>query len=78
MSVHKRKYGSGKTVWFFQFALPGATRQQRNRIIETGFATKKEAQDAETKRRIDEQQKRELAKAGVSVAAALPKTLRPP
>ena len=56
MSVHKRKYGSGKTVWFYQFALPGATRQQRNRISETGFATKKEAGDAETARRIEERQ----------------------
>jgi integrase len=75
MSVHKRKYDSGKTVWFYQFALPGATRQQRKRIIGTGFATKKQAGDAETNRRIEEQQKRDLAKAGALVAAKLPKTL---
>jgi integrase len=75
MSVYKRKYESGKTVWFYQFALPGATRQRRQRIIESGFATKKEAGDAETKRRIEEQQKRDLAKAGASVAAEIPKTL---
>jgi integrase len=75
MSVHKRKYGSGKTVGFYQFGLPGATRQERKRIIETGFATKKEAVDAETKRRIEEQQKRDLVKMGASVAAPLPKTL---
>jgi integrase len=75
MSVHKRKYDSGKTVWFFQFSLPGANRQQRNRIFGTGFATKKEATDAETARRIEEQRKRELQAAGSSVAADPPKTL---
>ena len=75
MSVHKRKYRSGKTVWSYQFALPGATRQERNRIFGNGFATKREAEDAEAKRRTEEQQKGDLAKAGVSVAAEVPKTL---
>src|SRR3984893_1642389 len=75
MSVHKRKYRSGKTVWSYQFALPGATRQERNRIFGNGFATKREAEDAEAKRRIEEQQQRDLAKAGASIAAAPPKTL---
>jgi integrase len=71
MSVHKRKYDSGKVVWFYQFSLPGATRKQRNRIIETGFATKKEASDAETARRIEEKQKRDLAEAGAPVASQM-------
>src|ERR1039458_9398502 len=75
MSVHKRKYDSGKTVWFYQFALPGATRQQRNRAFGSGYATKSEAKDAEAARRVEEQQKRELAKAGADVAALVPKTL---
>jgi integrase len=75
MSVHKRKYESGKTVWSYQFALPGATRQERNRAFGSGYATKGEAKDAEAARRVEEQQKRELAKAGSSIAAALPKTL---
>jgi len=75
MSVHKRKYRSRKTVWFYQFALPGATRQQRNRVFASGFSTKREAEDAETNRRIEEQQKRDLAKAGATVTAPLPKTL---
>src|ERR1700682_2353746 len=75
MSVHKRKYRSGKTVWSYQFALTGATRQERKRVFGNGFATKREAEDAEAKRRIEEQQKRDLAKAGVSVAAEVPKTL---
>ena len=75
MSLHKRKYRSGKLVWSYQFSLPGATRGERNRVFESGFATKKEAGDAETARRIEERQKRDLAKAGVSVTAEVPKTL---
>jgi len=74
MSLHKRKYASGKTVWFYQFALPGATRQERKRIIGSGYATKKEALDAETARRTEEQQKRELVKAGANIAS-VPRTL---
>lgn len=61
-------------MWCYQFALLGATRQQRNRIVETGFATKKAAGDAETARRIEEQQERDLARAGRAVAQ-VPKTL---
>jgi integrase len=75
MPVHKRTYGSGKTVWFYEFNLPGATRQDRTRVSGSGFATKKEAADAEVARHIEEQQKRELAKAGASMVAAPPKTL---
>jgi integrase len=74
MSVHKRKYRSGKVAWFFEFDLPGSTREKRVRITESGFATKGEAKDAEAARRIDEQQKRALANSG-PLAAELPKTL---
>jgi len=75
MSAHKRKYDSGQVVWFYQFDLPGSTRAQRGRITESGFATKGEAEDAEAVRRVEEKQKRDLAKAGASIAAAPPKTL---
>jgi hypothetical protein len=75
MSVHKRKYRSGQVVWFYQFDPPGSTREQRGRVTESGFATKREAEDAEAIRRTEEQRKRDLAKAGTSVAAPLPKTL---
>jgi hypothetical protein len=75
MSVHKRKNRSGKTIWYYQFSLPGATRKQRNRVFEYGFATRGEAKDAEAARRIEEQQKRELVKAGSNVPADVPKTL---
>jgi hypothetical protein len=74
VSVHKRKNRSGKAVWYYQFSRPGATRQRRNRVFGYGFATKAEAISAEAARRIEEQQKLELAKAGASVAAELPKT----
>src|SRR3954469_292761 len=72
--VHKRKYRSRKVVWFYEFNLPGATREDRIRVSAAGFATKKEAADAEVARQFEEQQKRELAKAA-SVIAAPPKTL---
>jgi len=57
------------------FFLPGSTRQDRGRISESGFATKREAEDAEARRRIEEQQKHELVKAGAGVAARPPRTL---
>lgn len=76
MSVYKRKYKSGTVKWSYLFSGPGATREDRNQITESGFASKKEAMDAEAARRMDEQQRYELAKNGaVTVAAALPKTL---
>ena len=75
MPVHKRKYRSGRVVWNYGFDLQGSTREHRERATESGFATKAEAQTAEANRRIEEQQKRDLAKAGASIAAAPPKTL---
>jgi hypothetical protein len=75
MPVFKRKYRSGKTVWRYLFSGPGSTRQDRRLVGEVGFASKQEAIDAEAKRRTEELQKYELAKAGASaVAAALPTT----
>ena len=76
MPVFKRKYRSGKTVWRYIFSAPGSTRQDRRLVGEVGFASKQEAIDAEAKRRTEELQKYELAKAGAGpVAAALPTTL---
>ena len=46
MPVYKRKNTSGKTVWFYKFQPPGATRDA-SPIREFGFATKQEAVDAE-------------------------------
>src|SRR5215471_13113971 len=75
MPVYKRKNTSGKIVWFYKFQPPGATRAAAP-IREFGFATKQEAVDAEVARRIEEQKKLELAKAGAAgVAAAMPTTL---
>ncbi|SPE39602.1 putative Integrase family protein [Candidatus Sulfopaludibacter sp. SbA3] len=75
MSVHKYKDRARKTHWRYQFSLPGSTREDRKRVFGSGFASKVEATDAEAARRIEEQQKRDLAKAGVSVSAEIPKTL---
>jgi integrase len=75
MSVHKRKYRSGQIVWHYVFDMSGSTREDRVRITGSGFATKREAEDAEANRRIEEQQKRDLAKAGASIAGPVPRTL---
>ena len=74
MPVHKRKYRSGQVVWFYQFDLPGSNRDGRGRISESGFSTKREAEDAEALKRSEERQKRDMAKAG-SVVAQVPRTL---
>jgi integrase len=74
MAVHKRKI-HGKLVWRYKFDAPGSTRENRLIIEKSGFATRDEATKAEAARRIEEQQKFELAKAGSGVAAAPPKTL---
>src|SRR6202045_3660053 len=76
MPVYKRKYRSGKVVWYYQLAPPGSTRQNQNLITESGFATKQEATAAEAARRTEEQKKSEMVKAGAAgVAAAMPTTL---
>jgi len=76
MPVYKRKYRSGKAVWYYQFAPPGSSRLAQNLITESGFATKQAATDAEAARRIAEQKKTEARKRGAPrVAAALPTTL---
>src|SRR5688572_10225119 len=75
MPVHKRTYQSGKTVWFYEFNLPGATRQERARVSGSGFTTKATATDAEVARKNEEQQKRDLAKTGAIIAGPAPKTL---
>jgi integrase len=80
MPVFKRKYRSGKVVWRYLFDAPGSTRQNRRQIEEGGFATKREAEGAEARRRIEEQQKYELAKLEAAKAATaaqsrLPQTL---
>src|SRR5260370_37666173 len=76
MPVDKRKYRSGKLVWYYQFATHGSTRQDQNLIAESGFATKQEAIAAEAVRRTEEQKKIEVRKADAAgVAAAMPTTL---
>jgi hypothetical protein len=68
------KYDSGTILWYFKFQPPAAACGSHP-IRQFGFATKREAEDAEAARRVKEQQKYELAKVGSGVAAAPPKTL---
>jgi integrase len=76
MPVHKYTYrGSKRTAWFYKFDGPGSTREDRHIFRGWGFATKREAEDAERNRYAEELQKIELAKAGSGVAATVPKTL---
>ena len=63
-----------EALWYFKFQPPGAARGTLP-IRGFGFATKREAEDAEAQRRIEQQQKYDLAKTGSGVVAALPKTL---
>jgi len=58
MSIRKRTWKTAKgvtTVWLYVFDAPGSTRKDRKQIFESGFASKKEAQDAEAERRLKEQ-----------------------
>jgi len=57
------------------FSLAGSSRHDRRRISKSGFSTKREAENAEARRRIEEQQILELAKVGSGVAARPPTTL---
>lgn len=54
MPVYKRRYDSGKTSWFFKFQPTGATRGTTT-IRGFGYATKREAEEAEWKRRAEEE-----------------------
>jgi hypothetical protein len=75
MPVYKHKNRSGAVRWGFMFSLPGSSRKDRRRICESGFATRREAGDAEALRRIEEHQKLKMTKAGSGVAAKAPTTL---
>src|SRR5271154_411770 len=72
MPVYKRKYRSGKVVWYYQFALAGSSRHKQNLMTESGFATKQEAIAAEATRRTEEMV-RQAATGGVT--APMPTTL---
>ena len=72
MPVYKRKYRSGKVVWYYQFAQTGSSRHKQSLITESGFATKQEATEAEAVRR-SEELVRQASIGGV--AAPMPTTL---
>jgi len=75
MAIRKRKWKSGGKAgeaWSYCFDAPGSTRENRKQIRESGFVSKKEAQDAETARRVEAQREFELQKA---TPGAVPGTL---
>ncbi len=75
MAIRKRKWKTAqgvKIAWSYCFDAPGSTRQNRKQVFESGFASKKEATDAEVERRIKEQRDFELQKVTPS---AVPGTL---
>lgn len=74
MAVYKREYRSGKISWSYVFDAPDSTRAARRQIRATHFATKKEAADAEAKRRIQAQEDYEASLRGA--ASSVPTTLR--
>ena len=74
MAVKKRIYRSGRTSWYYVFDASGSTREKRRQITESGFSTRREAEEAEARRRVEEAHKLELAKAG-RLDAPVPKTL---
>ena len=66
MAIRKRKWKTAqgvKTAWSYVFDAPGSTRENRKQIFESGFDSKKEAQDAETARRVKAQRDFELQSA---------------
>ena len=75
MPTFKRKYRSGKTVWWYQFNAAGSTRHDQRTISGSGFKTKQAAIEAEHKRFAEEEEKAKLAKACVTVSTAVPTTL---
>ena len=74
MPAYKQKKRGGKIHWGYMYDAPGSTREKRVRISGSGFATKREAEDAERDRQIEEQRKKEIASTG-TVVSALPTTL---
>src|SRR5438270_5163565 len=75
MAIRKRKWKTAegvKIAWAYVFDAPGSNRANRKQIFESGFASKKEAQDAETARRVKAQRDFELQSA---TPAAIPGTL---
>ena len=60
MPVRKRILPSGEIAWSYTFDAPGSTKANRKQIYKSGFATKKDATDAEAARRIAVHKESEL------------------
>jgi len=75
--VHKRKYRSGKVVWRYVFNAPGSTAKERTQIVESGFATKREAETAEAARRVSVESEHKLRKLQGLAAQRAPRDTSP-
>jgi Arm DNA-binding domain len=75
MPAYKYKNRAGRTLWGYMYSGPGSTRENRKRISRSGFATKREAEEAERNRGIEEGRKAELANIASIVTGPLPRTL---
>lgn len=71
VAIRKRKWKTGQ-AWSYVFDAPGSTRTSRKQIFESGFTSKKEAQEAETARRVQAQRDFELQR---NTPAQIPGTL---
>src|SRR5450432_1877585 len=69
MAIYKRNLKGKGVSWCYLFSAPGATRENRAQIKKAGFATKKEATEAEAARRL------ELTIEAEAPAGGTPKTL---
>jgi integrase len=74
MATFKTKLANGKYSWGYNFPGPGSTRAGRAQIKKSGFATKGEAIQAESERRIEVQKQFALSQAK-GKSSVLPKTL---
>jgi integrase len=66
MSIRKRRYDNGTVSWAYYFELPDSTRTNRLTATGSGFATKKEAEDAEAVRRLEEAKRARMEDRGVT------------
>jgi integrase len=64
----KKHTNRGVASWCFYFDIPGSSREKRRRVRKFGFATKKEAEAAEARARVEESKKHGLANLGEAPA----------
>jgi hypothetical protein len=51
MPVFRKRYGSGRKVWRYQFSRPGSDRSHRQFVMKAGFVSRRAVLNAEAKHR---------------------------